>query len=79
MNESKIIKLQSITYATKARNLLLKFGISSEIMKSPKLSGESTCGYSLVVPNKGDYAVKILESKGFKILSVEDSEPFDLS
>ena len=46
MNESKVIKLQSITYATKARNLLLKYGVDSEIVKSPKIEGKSSCGYS---------------------------------
>lgn len=74
MNESKLIMLQSITYATKARNVLLKYGINSDIVKTPKIAGQSTCGYSLSVPYKLDEAVKILNEKGFKILAVGDSD-----
>ncbi len=76
MNESKVIRLQSITYATKARNLLLKYGIYSEIVKSPKIEGKSSCGYSLSVPFKGDTAVNILTSQGFKISGIGEAEPF---
>lgn len=74
MNESKIIMLQSITYATKARNVLLKNGIRSDIVKTPKINGQSTCGYSLMVPYKAEEAAKILLYNGFKILAVEDSD-----
>lgn len=79
MNENKIIKLKSLTYATKARNLLLKYSIYSEIIKSPKTAGKSTCGYSLIVPKNGDKAAQILSSKGFVLLSVEEAESLDIS
>lgn len=74
MNESKIIMLQSITYATKARNLLLKYGIHSDVVKTPKIAGQSSCGYSLSVPYKSKDAIDILTSKGFKILGTGDSD-----
>lgn len=74
MNESKLIMLQSITYATKARNILLKYGIHSDIVKTPKRADQSTCGYSLSVPYKSDDAMKILLSKGIKILGTGDSD-----
>ncbi len=76
MNESKIIMLQSITYATKARNILLKAGIRADITKTPKSYSESGCGYSLVVPYKGDIAISLLKEKGFVILGVADSDAF---
>lgn len=76
MNESKVIKLQSITYATKARNLLLKYGIDSEIVKSPKIEGKSSCGYSLFVPYKADTALKILTSNGFEISGIGEADHF---
>ncbi len=76
MNESKIINLSSITYATKGRNLLYKFGIHADIIKSPSVSGQPSCGYSLVVPYKGEAAVELLRKKGFKILSVSEGEDF---
>lgn len=76
MNESKIIMLQSITYATKARNTLFKSGIRADITKTPKSYSESGCGYSLVVPYKGDAAINLLNEKGFVILGVVDSGSF---
>ena len=76
MNESKVIRLQSITYATKARNLLLKYGIYSEIVKSPKIAGKSTCGFSLSVPYKSNTAIEILTSNGYKISGIEEADPF---
>lgn len=76
MNESKIIMLQSITYATKARNLMLKFGIRSDITKTPKIYSQNGCGYSLIVPSKGDFAVHLLKEKGFIIINVADSDAF---
>ncbi|MBQ7385604.1 MAG: DUF3343 domain-containing protein [Ruminococcus sp.] len=75
MNESKIIMLQSITYATKARNLLLKYGIHSDVVKTPKMAGLSTCGYSLSVPYKADAALDILITNGFKISGIGEGEP----
>ncbi len=74
MNESKLIMLQSITYATKARNTLLKYGIHSDITKTPKIDGQSTCGYSLSVPYKAADAVEVLKSNGFKILGIGESD-----
>lgn len=76
MNESKTINLSSITYATKGRNILLKYGIHSDITKSPKINGQPSCGYGLVVPYKGDVAVELLRKKGFNILSVTEGEIF---
>lgn len=74
MNDSKFIKLQSITYATKARNILSKYGISSDIIKAPGKPGVSSCGYSLNVPYRFDEAVNILKSKGFVISEIGDSD-----
>lgn len=76
MNERKLINLQSITYATKARNLLMKYGINSDIVKSPKIAGKSSCGYSLAVSAEFKNVVEILSSNGFKILGVEESDIF---
>ena len=74
MNEGKIIMLQSITYATKARNTLLKFGIRSDITKTPKSFSQNGCGYSLVVSFKGDTAVRLLNEKGFEVIGVVESD-----
>ena len=47
MNEFKLIMFPSITLATKARNALLRHSVPSDIVKTPKINGKSTCGYSL--------------------------------
>lgn len=74
MKDSKLISLGSITYASKARSLLLQYGIHSDIVKSPKIAGKSTCGYSLSVPYKFQNAIDILSSKGFKIQAIGESD-----
>lgn len=76
MNESKLIKLESLTNATKGRNLLLKYGIHSDIVKSPKIAGQSSCGYSLSVPYKSEAALDILTTHGFRILAVGERDVF---
>lgn len=73
--ENKIIMLQSITYATKARNFLMRrYGIHSDIVKTPKINNTSTCGYSLYVPVRFDEAVSALRSGGFKIEGVSTGD-----
>lgn len=76
MQENKLISLGSITTASKARSLLIRYGIHSYIVKSPKIAGKSSCGYSLSVPYKSQSAIEILSSKGFKILAVGESDAF---
>lgn len=74
MYKNKLIILQSITYATKARNFLLKQGIHSDIVKTPKTKNMSTCGYSLSLSKDFDKAYSILTSNGFKILGTDNGE-----
>ena len=73
MNEHKLIMFQSITYATKARNILMKNGIISDIVKTPAIGGRTSCGYSLKGIGDIDYALSVLNSYNLKILGVSDS------
>lgn len=73
MNEHKLIMFQSITYATKARNLLMKQGIMSDIVKTPARKGKASCGYSLKGIGDIDRALYILSNNNYKILGIWDS------
>ncbi len=73
MNEHKLIMFQSITYATKARNLLMKYGIMSDIVKTPAVKGRASCGYSLKGIGDIDKALYLLSSYNLNILGVSDS------
>jgi hypothetical protein len=64
---------QSITYATKARNLLMKHGIMSDIIKTPAQKGKASCGYSLKGIEDIDRALYFLSSYNLRILGVSDS------
>ncbi|MBE6793862.1 MAG: DUF3343 domain-containing protein [Ruminococcaceae bacterium] len=74
MNTRNLIILRSVTYAAKARNILLKHGINSDVVKTPRINGKSLCGYSLYVPNRFDDAVSILLSHGVQIEGRTDSD-----
>lgn len=74
MNEHKLIMFQSITYATKARNILLRYGVNSDIVKTPKVNGRSSCGYSLKGFSDLDAAVGILNANNIRILGVSDGD-----
>ena len=56
-----IIKLNSVTYALRARELLKKKNIGSRIQKNPSPEKGEGCGYELVVPNGDAGLVNYLE------------------
>lgn len=68
VNKSFLI-VNSITYAIKSRDLLLKYGINAYIERSRKRRGEYGCGYGVYVPKRTDEAQQILEKHGVKILA----------
>jgi len=71
--ENRLIMLQNITVAVKAKNILEKAGIHGYVQKTPKINGRQVCGYSVFVPDKPDLAEQILRKKGFSILGRTDS------
>lgn len=73
MNEHKLLMFQSITYATKARNLLMKHGVMSDIIKTPARKGKASCGYSLKGIEDIERAVYVLNSYNITVLGVLDS------
>lgn len=70
----QLIMLTSITYAMKGRAILLNAGIPADIERTPKRSGEYSCGYSLYVPRKTDEAEQVLKNNGIMVLGRADRE-----
>ena len=67
MERKNLVMFKSITSAIKARELLARQGIRSEIIKTPKRKTDSGCGFSLFIPNSYSRAVKILKNSGIPI------------
>lgn len=66
--DKPLIALTSITHAMKGKSLLQKYGILSEIERTPKGRGVKSCGYSLYVPKRTDEAQAILKENGIAVL-----------
>lgn len=70
MESKNLIMVTSVTYAMKAKEVLIRRGIRSDIVRTPKHRSPTGCGYSLYVPKRTDEAVGILNSAGIKVLGV---------
>ena len=68
--EKHLIMFQNITIAVRAKNILERTGIHGYVQKTPAINNKPTCGYSLLVNEEVDRAVKVLKEKGFVILGV---------
>lgn len=64
------ILLKSVSSALKSKDLLDKYNIKSSVERTPKNNVARSCGYSLLVYNDIDKAVKILESKRITVLGI---------
>lgn len=62
-----IIKLTSVTYAIKARDILKSKGIKSIVQKNPNPDKGEGCGYILVVQNAPEDTVNTLKFYGIDI------------
>ena len=62
-----LIMVSSVTYAMKARELLLQHGIRGYVQRVPRTQ-ETGCGYGVYVPNGADAAERILRENNFRIL-----------
>ncbi len=62
-----LIVVSSVTYAMKARELLLRHGIKGYVERIPK-TAETGCGYGVYVPDGADAAEKILRDNSIRIL-----------
>ena len=62
-----LIMVSSVTYAMKARELLLRHGIRGYVQRIPR-TAETGCGYGVYVPDGADAAERILRENDFRIL-----------
>lgn len=68
----KGIKVGSLTYAMKGRDLLQKNGYKAYLTRNPQPDTEEGCGYVIYVNNIDKRCFSILKSGGLKILGVVD-------
>lgn len=65
--ETNVLLVSSVTYAMKARDLLLRSGLRAFIQRVPRTE-QTGCGYALYVPQYPDVAERILKEHGIRIL-----------
>ena len=63
-----LIMVSSITYAMKARDLLIGNGIGAYIERTPKIERNGGCGYGLYIPKRTGEAENLLRAHGIKIV-----------
>ena len=64
-----LILVDSVTYAFKGRNLLVRMGIWSRVERVP---GGCGCGYCIYVPDRTDEAESFLIEKGVPVAGREE-------
>ncbi len=64
------ILLNSVSSALKSKDLLGKNNIKSSVERTPKNNIARSCGYSLLVYNDIDKAVKILKDNRIPVLGI---------
>ena len=62
-----LIKLSSVTQALRARDILRKNGIQSQVARIPAYNGRNNCGYGLKISKNVKEAVKILRENNIKV------------
>lgn len=72
MNKT-LLMMSSITYAIKARDLLVSYGYRSYIETTPGHLDKVGCGYSVSVNGNADEAENILKANGIRVLGRVDS------
>ena len=62
-----VVTVETVTYAMKARKLLLRCGIQSELIKTDSRDSGTGCRHGLEISNK-DYfeAIRVLGENGIK-------------
>lgn len=65
------IKVGSVTYAMKAKDVLRQYGLRVQVIKTAKPMKNEGCGYSLVVPATDLNVTDILRRAGVEALEVK--------
>lgn len=66
----KGIKVGSLTYAMKGRDLLQKNGYKAYLTRNPHPEADEGCGYVIYVSNIDKRCFSVLKSNGIKVLGV---------
>lgn len=70
--DKKGIKVSSVTYAMKGRDLLQKNGYKAYLTRNPHPETDEGCGYLIYVNNMDDKALLLLKRAGIKIKGIVD-------
>lgn len=74
MHQNKLdIKVGSVTNAQRARALLQKKNIKSQIKRIQNHTAGEGCGYIVSVDGSGDRALEIIKNASIRVLGVEES------
>ncbi len=68
----KGIKVGSVTYAIKGRDILRNKGYRAFLTRNPSPSGDEGCGYVIYVNNADDTCINILTKNNIKIKGYVD-------
>ncbi len=70
--EKKGIKVGSVTYAMKGRNLLQKHGYKAYLTRNPNPLDDEGCGYVIYVNNIDDKCFNILRRNNIQVKGTVD-------
>ena len=62
-----LIKLASVTQALRAKDILIKEGIRSKVIRIPASRGKGNCSYGLKINDRLNEAVTILRENNIKV------------
>lgn len=68
------IKVNSVTHAIKAKNLLNSQGIYAQVVRNDKPDKKEGCGYSVLVDGDLKRAESILRNNHVKIIGIGDAQ-----
>lgn len=68
----KGIRVGSLTYAMKGRDLLQKNGYKAYLTRNPHPEADEGCGYVIYVNNADKRCFSVLKSNGIKVYGVVD-------
>ena len=68
----KGIKVTSVTFAMKGRDLLQKNGYKAYLTRNPEPDSDEGCGYVIYVNNIDDKCFTILARNGIKVMGTVD-------
>ncbi|MBQ5566108.1 MAG: DUF3343 domain-containing protein [Clostridia bacterium] len=64
MESKNLIMMNSITSVMRAKEIIAKKGLRSQIVRTPKSLAKNGCGYSLYVPFEISKAQEIIRASG---------------